>query len=347
MTTIPPFRSDNTAGIYPTVLDAMGRMNDGLAPAYGADDLSSALNEAMSEVFERRCWCFPVGTGTAANALALAAISQGEALIACHTGAHILRNEDEAVRFFSPGMMLSALPGEAGRIALEGLVDLARQSTASGTIRWSALSLTQLTEAGTVYTLDDLAILCSIAHDHGALVHMDGARFANAVVALGCKPSEASWRSGVDILSFGATKNGTINADGVVAFDQAIADSIRLRLRRSGQLYSKMRFMAAQLLAYLEGGLWLKNAAHANMMTRRLRDQLQYPGVEILHAVDGNHLFLRLAESSKQCLAEAGALPWCSGTDEQGRPIYRLVTSFMTTTSEVDRFAALFAHPPY
>jgi threonine aldolase len=347
MNPVPPFRSDNIAGACPGVLEAIPRMNAGVAAAYGADEPSIALNDAMSDVFERQCWCFPVGTGTAANALSLAAIASGKAMIACHTDAHILRHEDDAVRFFSPGVTLAPLPGENGRMMPDALADLAREKAGAAAIRWSALSLTQLTEAGTVYRRDDVAMLAAIAHDHGALVHMDGARFANAVVALGCTPAEASWRSGVDVLSFGATKNGTINTDAVVTFDQAIAESVRSRLRRSGQLYSKMRFMAAQLLAYLEGGLWLRNAAHANAMARRLRDHIAHcRGVEILHEVDGNHLFLRLHELRATRLMKVGALPWRSGTDARGQPVYRLVTSFATTSAEIDAFAALLAEHP-
>jgi threonine aldolase len=342
MKTSPPFRSDNTAGACLAVLEAITRTNCGLASAYGTDDHSAALNEAMSDVFERRCWCFPVGTGTAANALALAAVAQVNTLIACHTGAHVLRSEDEAVRFFWPGIGFEPLPGKAGRIAIAMLEDAAREKCTSAPTRWSALSLTQLTEAGTVYSLDETAALAAAARRHGARVHMDGARLANAVVALGAIPADASWRSGVDILSFGATKNGTINADAVVAFDETVAGAVQSRLKQSGQLYSKMRFMAAQLLALLEDGLWLKNAEHANAMAQRLNERISACcGVEILHAVEGNHLILRLAEPLVRRLTEVGSIPWQSDTDEQGQPIYRLVTSFDTKPEEVDRFAIL------
>jgi threonine aldolase len=222
------------------------------------------------------------------------------------------------------------------------LEDAAREKCTSAPTRWSALSLTQLTEAGTVYSLDETAALAAAARRHGARVHMDGARFANAVVALGAIPADASWRSGVDILSFGATKNGTINADAVVAFDETVAGAVQSRLKQSGQLYSKMRFMAAQLLALLEDGLWLKNAEHANAMAQRLNERISACcGVEILHAVEGNHLILRLAEPLVRRLTEVGSIPWQSDTDEQGQPIYRLVTSFDTKPEEVDRFAIL------
>ena len=171
---------------------------------------------------------------------------------------------------------------------------------------------------------------------------MDGARFANAVVALGCSPADVSWQRGIDILSFGGTKNGTINADAVVTFDEAVAEAVRSRLKKAGQLYSKMRFMAAQLLSLLNEGLWLRNAAHANTMAQRLRDRLiGCRGVEIVHAVDGNHVLLRLAPFVAKSLAEAESLPWQSGTDQHGRPVYRLVTSFATRPEEVDGFLAL------
>lgn len=339
MNPVPPFRSDNTAGACAAVMEAMARANDGQESAYGADEFSVALNKSMSDLFERQCWCSPVGTGTAANALALAAVSSAGTRIACHAGAHILRSEDEAVRFFSPGVQLEPLPGEGGRIAPN---TLERKRAAAQFARWSALSLAQLTEAGTLYDTDAVAALCDIARHSGARVHMDGARFANAVATLGCTPAQASWRSGIDLLSFGATKNGGMNADAIVAFDRKTADAVRSRLKRSGQLTSKMRFMAVQLLALVDDGLWLRNARHANAMARRLRDRLAMcADVEILHAVDGNHLFLRLAEPLARHLGAAGALPWRSGSDEQGRPIYRLVTSFATAAEEVDRFAAL------
>jgi threonine aldolase len=341
MSAIPPFRSDNTAGACPEVLTAITKANRGLASSYGSDDLSGALDRTMSEIFERRCWCFPVGTGTAANALALSTIAPARTLIACHAQAHILRNEDVAVQLFSPGIALEPLSGMAGRIAVDALEDFTRRFDASAR-RWSALSLTQLTEAGTHYGLDEIATLAGIAHRRGGRVHMDGARFANAVVGLGCSPAEMSWRSGIDVLSLGATKNGTLNADAVVAFDAATADAIRSHLKRSGQLFSKMRFMAAQLLAMFEADLWLKNARHANAMARRLSDALvALTGIDVVCPVEGNHVFLRLAEQLERRLSQSGSLPWRSGTDEVGRPVYRLVTSFQTKAEEIERFAAL------
>src|SRR5262249_15280214 len=220
--------------------------------------------------------------------------------------------------------------------------DFARSAGASTPVVWSALSLSQLTEAGTIYSLDETAALAAIAHRCGARVHMDGSRFANAVVALDAAPADLSWRSGIDILSFGATKNGTMNADAVVVFDAALASETQSRLKKTGQLYSKMRFLAAQLLALLEGDLWLKNACHANLMAQRLQERLSaFHGVDVMHPVDGNHLLLRLAEPLARKLAETDSAPWQSGTDELGRPLYRLVTSFATEVGEIEQFAAL------
>jgi threonine aldolase len=343
MTTVPPFRSDNTAGAAPEVLEAIVKASEGPAAAYGKDNLSVALNEAMSEIFERRCWCFPVSSGTAANALALSAISAADTMIACHAEAHIVRHEDYAAEFFTPGVRLEPLTGDAGRISFDALEAFARAAEANRS-RWSALGITQLTESGTVYGLDEIASLAEVAHRYGAQVHLDGARFANAVVSLHASPADLSWRGGVDILSFGATKNGALNADAIVAFDARVGAEVESRLKRSGQLQSKMRFMAAQLLAMLKGDLWLRNAAHANSMARRLHERLAgVSGVEILFPVDGNHLFVRLGAKQKLALQNAAAEPWRARTDESGEPIFRLVTSFSTGADEIDRFAALLA----
>jgi len=343
---VPPFRSDNTSGICAEVLEAVVHANSGLAAAYGKDDLSAALNDAMSEVFERRCWCFPVSTGTAANALALSAVSAANTVVACHADAHVLRSEDSAAEFFTPGIRLQPLTGEAGRISSQALNRFAG-TMATTEDRWSALSITQLTEAGTVYTLDETASLAELAHRYGAKVHMDGSRFANAVVSLASKPADASWRSGVDILSFGATKNGAMNADCVIALDADLAARVESILKRTGQLQSKMRFMAAQLMAMLSGDLWLKNAAHANAMAQRLRGRLaEIEGVEIVFPVEGNHVFVRLAPEPILVLEKANAVPWQARTDENGEPIFRMVTSFSTDAGELDGFAALLEGRP-
>lgn len=343
MTSIPLFRSDNTAGVSPQVLEALAVANRGLAAAYGQDDLSSALNDAMSEVFERRCWCFPVSSGTAANALALSAISATETVIACHSEAHILRNEDSATQFFTPGVRLEPLGGDDGRISADLLAAFARAS-ASAESTWSALSLTQLTEAGTVYLPDEIASLAETAHACGAKVHLDGARFANAVVSLDCRPADMSWRMGVDILSFGATKNGAMNADAVITFDAILAAKVESRLKKSGQLTSKMRFMAAQLIAMLQEDLWLENAAHANAMAQRLHELLSgVSGVEIVHAVEGNHLFISLDAQQLSKLRDAATELWQVRTDKNGNPVFRIVTSFSTGADEIDRFINLLA----
>jgi threonine aldolase len=341
MTSVPPFRSDNTAGVCPEVLDALGEVNRGLAAAYGQDDFSSRLNDAMSEVFERRSWCFPVSSGTAANALALSAISAADTVIACHTDAHILRNEDSATEFFTPGVRLEPIPGSAGRISFAGLSAFASTpEEARG--RWSALSITQLSEAGTVYALDELVGLAEVAHRHAAKVHLDGARLGNAVVSLLAKPADVTWRSGIDIVSFGATKNGAMNADAVVTFDAGLAAQVECRLKRSGQLQSKMRFMAAQLMAMLKGDLWLRNATQANAMAQRLHARLsELAGVEILFPVDGNHIYAKLDPLQMLKLQKAGAGLWRVRTGEDDDPVFRLVTSFSTGPDEIDGFAAL------
>ena len=343
MSAPPPFRSDNTAGACPEVLEAIAEANRGLASAYGNDDLSAVLNEAMSDVFEHRSRCFPVGNGTSANALALSGLCEAGDVIACHMHAHILLNEDSAAQFFTGDVRMKPLFGDAGRIDAEALETFARVAKSRSEGRWTALSLTQLTEAGTVYSLEETAMLAGIARRGGAKVHMDGARFANAVASLRATPADLSWKRGVDVLSFGATKNGAMNVDAIVTFDAALAARIEARLKMSGQLYSKMRFMAAQLLALLKGGVWLRNARHANGMAEQLRERLSaVRGVEILSPVEGNHVFVKLDPDLFDRLEKASSAPWQSGTDDGGRPIYRLVTSYATTTTEIESFAAAF-----
>jgi len=340
----PPanFRSDNVTGIAPEILDAIAAANEGPAAAYGADEVTARLQDVFSELFETRCVVQPVATGTATNALALALLSPPYGAIYCTEVAHIHDSECGAGEFFTGGAKIVPLPATHGRLdpaALEYALGVAGRGHTSR-VQPAALSLTEATERGTLYGLDDLRALIGIAKEHGLKVHLDGARFANAVAALGCRPAEVTWRAGVDVLSFGATKNGAMAAEAVVLFDPALTEPLRYRARRAGQVFSKMRFVSAQLERYATGGLWLRLAANANAMAARLAAGLAaLGGVELLHPVEINEIFARLPAAMIKGLKARGF-----GLYDRGGGAVRLVTAFSTTPEEVDDFLAAASH---
>jgi threonine aldolase len=251
----------------------------------------------FGELFEAEVAVFPVSTGTAANALALAALSPPWGAVYCSRHAHVETSEANAAAFFGGGLKLALLDGEHGKVSAEAL-EAAIVAAGIGLKHRSqpaALSLTQATELGTVYSLDELGVLAEIARRHGLRIHMDGARLANALARFGCAPAELIRKSGVDILSFGATKNGGLLCDAIVVFDHIIAERLAYQLRRSGQTWSKMRFAAAQLIAYVEDGLWLRNAAKANAIAVRIAAGLAaMPGIRPLAPIETNEIFLDL-----------------------------------------------------
>ncbi len=338
------FSSDNAAGATPEVLSAVADANHGTAMAYGADDWTARLEAAFADLFETDIAVFPVATGTAANALALSALTPPHGAVYCHEFAHIAVDECGAPELYSGGAKLISLTGAHGRIGagtLEGALDGAGWGVQHH-VQPAAVSLTQLTEDGTVYTADQVAELCGIAKARGLAVHMDGARFANALASLGCTPADITWRAGVDVLSFGGTKNGALAAEAVVFFDRDKAQDFLYRRKRGGHLFSKMRFLSAQLLAMLEGGRWLDWAGHANAMAARLADGLTaLDGITLAHPVDGNIVFARVPETLIDRLRDGGAVfhlwPYADG------PTIRLVTSFATRADDVDALIGLAA----
>jgi len=338
------FMSDNVAGAAPEIMAALLAANEGTAPSYGADAISKRLEQRFADLFGRPVAVFPVATGTAANALALAQFTPPWGAIYCHAEAHIQADECGAPEMFSGGAKLVPLPGPHGKLQPETLataLDRAPKGFVHA-VQPAALSLTQATEAGTVYRPDEVAALADIAHRHGLSVHMDGARFANAVAHLGCDPAEVTWRAGVDALSFGATKNGALGAEAVIFFDPAKAADFAYRRKRSAHLFSKMRFLAAQLDAYLADGLWLRLAAHANAMAARLAQGLAaLPGVTLAHPVEANEIFAALPEAMITHLQAQGAsfYRW----DGQ---VVRLVTAWNTPAANVERLLALAAATP-
>lgn len=342
------FTSDNASGAAPEILDALVEAEKGYAMPYGADPLTVRAQERVREVFEApQAAVHFVATGTAANALALACLCPPWATVYCHRGSHIEEDECCAPEFFTGGAKLTLLGGEDAKI---GEAELRRVVTRAAPVgvhnaQAGALSLTQATEAGAVYTLDEIRALAGIARDAGAPVHMDGTRLANALARLGCTPAEMTWKAGVDVLCLGATKNGAMAAEAVVLFDPEKAWEFELRRKRGGHLFSKMRFISAQMEAYLTDGLWLRLAGHANAMADRLGGALAGRGARVLNAIGANMLFAEITLAQHQRLQEAGARYYTmSPFDPAGagdQPIrIRLVASFRTTEAEVDGFVA-------
>src|ERR1043166_5896239 len=266
------FSSDNTAAVAPEILEGIVRANEGFAPGYGADPLTGAVERRLAEIFERDVAVFLVPTGTAANALALAHVAPPWGAVLCHARSHIATDECGAPEFFGGGLKLIGLPGGACKLSLDTVrAAIARHSGHRPHFTQpAALSLSQVSEAGTIYSLTEIRALADVAHAAGLAVHMDGARFANALVRTNASPAAMSWQAGGDGLSFGAPKGGALAAEAVVIFDRAKADAMHERRKRGGHLVSKHRFLAAQLDAFLRDGNWLGWARHANAVADRL-----------------------------------------------------------------------------
>jgi threonine aldolase len=336
------FGSDNWSGVCPEIMEALRQASGGYAVAYGLDHETAALERKFGDVFERDVKVFPVITGTAANALALAVLTPPWGIILCHEDSHVYNDENGAPELFAGGARSVALPGPGGKIDHEALVVAARR-TGHGvhTMPAKVLTISQATEWGTVYTATELQRLSGIAHEHGLGCHMDGARFANAVASLGCAPADITWRAGVDVLSFGATKNGAMGAEAVVFFEPDHASEIERHRKRGGHLLSKMRFVSAQLRAYLEGDLWLENARAANRMAARLSAGLaEIEGVRLSAPVEANEVFAVMPARLTARMHERGARFHSDPVDEPGASepmeLARMVASFCTTERDVD-----------
>ncbi|MFF4658472.1 threonine aldolase family protein [Streptomyces sp. NPDC001381] len=329
------FSSDNTAGASPEIVEAVTRAATGQARPYGADDLTADVRRRLGEIFERDVDVLLVSTGSAANALSLAALTPPWGSVLCHRDSHINNDECGAPEFYTAGAKLVPLGGDDAKIDPDELRAAVRHKAGDvHSVEPSVVSLTQATETGAVYTLDEIRTLGSLTRDAGLRLHMDGARFAGAVAALGGTPAELTWRAGVDLLSFGATKNGTMTADAIVVFDRSLTPELTFRAKRAGQLAAKMRFHAAQLDAYLTDGLWLRNARHANAMAARLQDGLKaLPGVDLLGVADANVVFCRLPQPVTEALLAEGYVFY---HDRWEPGVARFVTSFATTEQDVD-----------
>lgn len=298
------FISDNMAGASPETAQAVAASVAGHALPYGNDPFTGSVRRRLSEIFERDVDVFPVSTGTAANCLGLAALTPPWGSVLCH----ITNDECGAPEFFTGGAKLVTVSGDDSKIDPDALHEAVRRKAGDvHSVQPTVVSISQATESGSVHTLDELRRLATIAKDAGLRVHMDGARFANALDHLGATPAETTWKAGIDVLSFGATKNGAMTADAIVSFDPALAAELAFRSKRAGQLASRMRFHAAQLDAYLTDGLWLRNARRANAMATRLGDGLKaVPGTELLRSPQANILFCRLPRQTIEGLLSEG-----------------------------------------
>jgi threonine aldolase len=346
------FASDNWAGASDRIVASIGEAAKHGGPAYGGDRLTKAVEEKFCEIFERQVAVFLVASGTVANALSLASYARPGGIVFAHRAAHILADEAGAIEFFSGGNKVSGLEAKAGKIAPQTLsAALAGNSGDDAHFGQPvAVSLTQATEYGAVYDPGEVAELARIAKTRGLAVHMDGARFANAVASLGQSPAEITWRSGVDVLSFGGTKNGCLAAEAVVFFDPSDARDFAFARQRAGQGYSKNWFIAAQFSAYLDNDYWLDLARHANAMAARIGKAILAAGSgRLAYSPEANEVFAVLKKSTDERLRAAGAVyhPWPDddlpmdarpGADET---MVRLVASFQTTEAEIERFIAL------
>ncbi len=334
------FASDNNAGIIPEAWAALVEANDGNhSSAYGDDAWTARAEAEMRRVFEHEeLEVFFVFNGTASNSLALASLCDSMHAVVCHESSHIMTDECGAPGFFRHGLTLVPVAGENGKIsptAVRAAV-AARNSVHTAEVR--ALSLTQCTELGTVYQAGELAALRETASALNLRLHMDGARFANAVAALGVSPAEASWRAGVEVLSFGATKNGLAAGEAVVFFDPAVAANFKRRKKQAGQLASKMRFVAAPWVGFLRDDAWLRHARHANAMAARLEQAIgALPGVRIPYPREANAVFVHLPRPAVEALWKIG---WRFYDDVDPRGAVRLMCAWDTRAGDVDAFVA-------
>ena len=339
------FASDNIVGASPQVLQALSQANAGAMAAYGGDEITKRVQARFNEIFEREVSVFFVTTGTAANALALSSAVPPYGLCVCHREAHVMEDECGAPEFFMHGAKLVGLPGAGAKLTAEvvsrylgGLMKSTRQMPPK------ALTISQVSECGLVYDLDELKALGQVCREHGLAFHMDGARFANALVALGCSPAEMTWKQGVDILSFGGTKNGCLMAEAIVVFKPELAEALDYRCKRAGQVISKGRLVSAQFEGYFEGDHWYGNARHANRLAKLLSEGLsQLPGVRLAWETQANEVFPIIPAAMDKAMRDAGVLyhPWTElslpigETVGEGEALIRFVVSFATQEEDV------------
>jgi len=334
------FASDNHYGASAQILAALGAIGTTPDAAYGGDAITARVRAKLCDIFERDVAVYPVINGTTANSLSLATLVPPHGAILCHAEAHIAVDECGAPEFFTHGAKLVPIEGADGKITAASIEQALKhfQKGFVHHVQPMAVSLTQSTELGTVYAPAELNTISAVARSHGMKVHMDGARFANALAGVGCTPAQMTWKNGVDVLSFGATKNGALAAEAVIFFDPADARDFEYRRKKSGHLISKMRFVSAQLEAYLSNDHWLANARHANGLAQRLAQGLsQVDGIEIAHPVSANAVFASMSAAKAQKLRDAGARFYDWGAPKDGRVLARLMLSFATPDDAVSK----------
>ena len=330
------FASDNTSGLCPEAMEAFIEANDGYQPSYGDDDTTRQACDLFRKLFQTHCDVYFVFNGTAANSLALASLCQSYQSVIAHQYAHVETDECGAPEFFSNGSKLILAQGDNGRLDPRNVEQIFNGRRDLHFPKPSAMSLSQSTEFGTVYRPDQLKELWGVARSHGVRVHMDGARFSNAVASLGCDPADITWRAGVDVLCFGGTKLGMAVTEAVVFFDHELSKDFAYRCKQAGQLCSKMRFISAQWLRILKDGVWLKYARQANALAKTLETGLRgIEGVEILHPVEANAVFAKLPASVDQRLKHKG---WKFYNFIGGGA--RLMCSWKTTPEDVSALLA-------
>jgi threonine aldolase len=329
------FASDNAAGVCPEALAALNAANAGFAASYGNDTATRLVCDRLRELFDADAEIFFVFNGTAANSLALAALCQSYQAVICADTAHVETDECGAPEFFSNGSKLLTAPHRHGKLTSAGLLDLIQRRSDVHYPRPRVVSLTQASELGTLYQAGEVAGIARVATEHGLKVHMDGARFANAVAALGQSPADMTWRLGVDVLCFGGTKMGLPVGEAIVFFDRAQGADFEYRCKQAGQLASKMRFLSSPWLAMLEDGVWLRHAAHANDMARRLAARVAaLPGAELLLPTEANAVFVNLPIAAGEALRQRG---WAFYNFIGGGA--RFMCSWATTPDAVDELA--------
>jgi threonine aldolase len=346
------FASDNHYGVHPAIMAALAEANHGTASSYGSDPWTQAAQEALCTVFERQVKAYLVVTGTAANALSLSAISPPYGAIFAHAEAHAHVDECGAPELMTGGAKMIGLDTPGGKITPEAIA--ARLKTfirGEHDPKPAAVTITQASELGTVYRPAEIAAIAELARSRAMRLHMDGARFANALVAAGVAPAELTWKAGVDVMSFGATKNGAMALEAVIFFDTGLAEDFSWRRMRSAQLVSKGRYLGAQMLAYLKDDLWLANARHANAMAARLAAGLaRRPRVRLPLPSEANEVFAIIPETLDASLKAAGAIyhQWPGSGPETrtvgpGEVFVRFVLSYATAPEDVDKLLAATA----
>ena len=329
------FASDNVTGACPEVMDAVVAANSGIATSYGDDEWSSRLQTKLSEIFETDVEVFLAVSGTASNALALSSLAPVFGKIYCHELSHINTDECGAPEFFTGGAKLIPMRSSNGRIKANELAETIRGSGNVHVTQPSVVSITQSCETGTVYQLDEIKAISKIARKHKMSIHMDGARFANALASLDVSPAEMTWKSGVDVLTLGGTKNGCLAAEAIIFFKPDMVGNFPYLHKRSGQLLSKMRFISSQLEAYVTDDLWIRNAQHANSMAKILSEGLNaFSNIELAYPTQSNEVFVYLPRELIDYLNNAG---YDINEEELDGKAVRFVTAWNSELKDVDR----------